>query len=260
MDILLNKTSKIYTDYPVHKHAYWEILINFSGSGTALIGKQEYPFQPGTIFCIRPGTPHKKASAEGFSDGMLILRDFPTDTDAVCLQYEDDANQTFRKLFDLAFEIQVMDNPNAAAIVRSLAEAMQQLLFSWKTIRHRSTPVELFQKKLLDNVSNCDFVMADAIAETGYSASYFRRMFKEVVGHSPVDFLHFLRVQYAKTQLIQYSGIRSIRDIAFSAGFTDPYYFSRVFKQHTGVSPQQYITDSKTAALEQLEEMGPAAI
>jgi AraC-like DNA-binding protein len=31
-----------------------------------------------------------------------------------------------------------------------------------------------------------------------------------------------------------------VKDIAYSYGIEDPYYFSRIFKKIMGVSPQQY--------------------
>jgi AraC-like DNA-binding protein len=40
-------------------------------------------------------------------------------------------------------------------------------------------------------------------------------------------------------QLLDFSD-RSIKDIAFSMGFEDPYYFSKRFRKIIGVSPRKY--------------------
>lgn len=77
--------------------------------------------------------------------------------------------------------------------------------------------------------------MAD---ELHISPAHFSRLFKKLTQQSPIDFIletrlararHFLR----ETQL-------SIGEIADKLGYGDVYFFSRQFKQKTGVSPLAY--------------------
>ncbi len=72
----------------------------------------------------------------------------------------------------------------------------------------------------------------------GISLSYFHMLFKKWSGLSPVDYRNRLRVAHAKSILSNTS--MSVSEIASTVGFDDQFYFSRVFKAVTGVSPQKY--------------------
>ncbi|WP_339287324.1 AraC family transcriptional regulator [Paenibacillus sp. FSL E2-0201] len=69
--------------------------------------------------------------------------------------------------------------------------------------------------------------------------------FKKQVRTSPIDYLIQLRMSKAKNLLL--STDFTLKEIAESVGYTDSYYFSRIFKKYEGVSP----TSFKEAALQQ---------
>lgn len=75
-------------------------------------------------------------------------------------------------------------------------------------------------------------------AHTGLSESHFRRLFREVMGLSPLAYLHRQRVQLAKEQLCY--TYDSIACIAEGLGFASAYHFSHAFKKEVGCSPREY--------------------
>jgi YesN/AraC family two-component response regulator len=77
--------------------------------------------------------------------------------------------------------------------------------------------------------------IADGI---GVSEDYLSRLFKREVGISPWEYLNRYRVYQAKEMLRQ--SMDSVSEIAGRVGFADSAYFSRVFRQITGVSPSAY--------------------
>ncbi|RXZ83003.1 helix-turn-helix domain-containing protein [Paenibacillaceae bacterium] len=82
-------------------------------------------------------------------------------------------------------------------------------------------------------------VTLDALAEImNYSPRHLSTKFKEQTGASPIDYLIRLRLDYAKELLLDTNA--SLRDIAIEVGYTDVYYFSRVFKKHIGLSPAHF--------------------
>jgi len=73
----------------------------------------------------------------------------------------------------------------------------------------------------------------------GVSPAHLSRMFMEAVGVSFVDYLTKLRIERAK-ELLR-SGETSVKVIALSSGYTDPNYFSRIFKKMVGATPSEYL-------------------
>lgn len=75
----------------------------------------------------------------------------------------------------------------------------------------------------------------------GISQCYFNAMFRAWSGMGPVEYRNRLRITHA--QAILRSGSVGVSETAVLVGFEDPFYFSRVFKSITGVSPQEYKRD-----------------
>ncbi|RXZ84678.1 AraC family transcriptional regulator [Paenibacillaceae bacterium] len=74
--------------------------------------------------------------------------------------------------------------------------------------------------------------------------SYLCQVFKKYSGTSINHYVQQLRLQRAEYLLLGTS--RSIKDIAQEVGYSDPFYFSRLFKKNYGIAPQQYRGDSQT--------------
>ena len=70
------------------------------------------------------------------------------------------------------------------------------------------------------------------------SVSHFSKLFKSKTGYSPIDYANHIKIQKA-CYLLRYSSKR-ISDIAVGLGFTDSFYFSRVFKRQMGMSPTEF--------------------
>ena len=70
------------------------------------------------------------------------------------------------------------------------------------------------------------------------SCSRYFTKFKNQMGKSPNEYIIELRLQLAKNMLD--STNMSIKKISEHVGYSDQYFFSRLFKKHLGVSPQKY--------------------
>lgn len=70
------------------------------------------------------------------------------------------------------------------------------------------------------------------------SPRYFCGLFREFYGVSPIRLVTALRIAHACELLADVNA--SITQIARDCGFGDVYYFSRYFKQQTGVTPTAY--------------------
>lgn len=70
------------------------------------------------------------------------------------------------------------------------------------------------------------------------SEKHFRRVFKDHTGLSPYQYYLQIRVHRAKEMLL--GTTLSIKEIAASLHFENPFHFSNVFKQKTGMSPSRW--------------------
>ncbi|MHA6482347.1 helix-turn-helix transcriptional regulator [Paenibacillus sp. strain BS8-2] len=68
-------------------------------------------------------------------------------------------------------------------------------------------------------------------------SKYFSHLFTKYTGTGPIDFLIHYRMNKAQEwlQTKQFS----VSAVARSVGYSDPYYFSRLFKKYKGVAPSQ---------------------
>jgi len=80
----------------------------------------------------------------------------------------------------------------------------------------------------------------DQLADmAGISRNYYVSLFKKYYGESVIHYITRLRMEEAR-RLMTNPELR-LRDIAHQIGYNDEFYFSRKFKQETGVTPSAYI-------------------
>lgn len=79
---------------------------------------------------------------------------------------------------------------------------------------------------------------ADISRAAACSPTHLRRLFKSTLNESPVRYLNRMRIEHAKKLLT--TDLFTMEEIAAECGFSNVYYFSRVFKEFTGISPGKY--------------------
>ncbi len=70
------------------------------------------------------------------------------------------------------------------------------------------------------------------------SPSHFFTLFKRYVGRTPMDYFIRLRLQCA-CHLLENTEM-SVKAIAYTLGYNDPFYFSRIFKSFNRIAPSKY--------------------
>ena len=78
----------------------------------------------------------------------------------------------------------------------------------------------------------------DIAKHIGVSEDHMTYCFRQELGVTPILYLQRYRINQAK-HLLKESN-QSITEIAFSVGFSDSGYFSRIFRRETGTSPEKY--------------------
>ncbi len=85
---------------------------------------------------------------------------------------------------------------------------------------------------------NKDISLDEVSREVDISPYYFSKLFKEETGENFIEYLTSIRINKAK-QLISGSDM-SMKEICTEVGYSDPNYFSRIFKKNVGVTPTEY--------------------
>ncbi len=144
---------------------------------------------------------------------------------------------TYYKIFTLVQE----EKPGFQQIASGLIIKMigyivafqKQKLFTGKSIEKS---IEHAKFHIRENVEkSIDIEKLANELNIGYS--YFRKMFKTYTGLSPHQYCLDLKIMRAKELLL--TSNQSIKEIAYQLGFESIHYFSRFFKQKTGLSPSE---------------------
>lgn len=78
-----------------------------------------------------------------------------------------------------------------------------------------------------------------ALARTvNLQENYFTNLFTEHFGISPVRYVNLQKIKHA--QRLMYRGSLSLKEIAHQTGFSNEFYFSRVFRKITGMPPGEF--------------------
>jgi AraC family transcriptional regulator len=96
-------------------------------------------------------------------------------------------------------------------------------------------------KRVLDFVAERfggPIAIEDMARVAGLSPAHFSRLFKEVLGDSPYQFVMDYRVEQAKKMLGDRG--RPLIDVALACGFADQAHFTRIFKRLTGTTPKAF--------------------
>lgn len=108
-----------------------------------------------------------------------------------------------------------------------------------------SPAVEQVREAIDANVTNPTFYLDAEIKKLPLNYDYVRKLFKKETGVTPHDYLLKQRMELA-AQLIaggfenRYSRY-TVSQIAEACGFSEPLYFSRVFRKYYGVAPSDYV-------------------
>ncbi|MDR3552543.1 MAG: response regulator [Clostridia bacterium] len=89
-----------------------------------------------------------------------------------------------------------------------------------------------------------EITLEDVSRAVNISPSYFSKLFKDETGSNFIDYLTALRIEKAKKLLDDRNCAN--KEICYQIGYSDPNYFSRIFKKIVGVTPTEY----KSSALD----------
>ena len=93
-------------------------------------------------------------------------------------------------------------------------------------------------KAYIDGLALPNITLDDVAKNFGLSKNYIIHSFKRRYAVPPHQYLLKLKIDCAKNMLLEKH--MSIKEISYALGFGSTQYFSKVFKQVTGISPGRY--------------------
>jgi AraC-like DNA-binding protein len=105
------------------------------------------------------------------------------------------------------------------------------------TLGHHRRLVLEIASKISDAPQHAPHV-EELARRSGYTPDHFSRVFREVIGLSPKQFIVEARLNRARQLLLE--STLSVSQIAEELGYEDIFSFSRQFKTHTGRTPSRY--------------------
>lgn len=97
--------------------------------------------------------------------------------------------------------------------------------------------VEMTNRLINERFSE-DLNLEDVSKELHISPQYLSRLYKNETGENFIERLTAVRIENAKKLLKE--NRYSIKEVCYMSGYSDPNYFSKLFRKNVGVSPTEY--------------------
>ncbi len=201
----------------------------------------------------------KKPLKVFFKDGKVIVIPPAVDKNygGLCVAFEQPVSLSFKSEIEICGEAYEQIKEAAERAKKIFAEqggknslvltALGDLICAYLADAREKTlhpAVTLILEDLDKNLSVCTYSAEDALKKLPLNYDYLRKLFKKQVGTTPREYLLDRRMKLAAQLILGGADNRyseyTVSQLAEACGYTEPLYFSRVFKQYFGVSPNAY--------------------
>ena len=95
-----------------------------------------------------------------------------------------------------------------------------------------------FVIQMINRDYSSNLTLEDYARISQMSKFHFLRVFKEIVGISPIEYKNNIRIEHAKELLEDIS--LPVGEVGSMVGYSSPSYFCDTFRKKVGISPKQY--------------------
>ena len=236
MEYHISITEDGIINYPLHRHIFCEIMLYLEGNGYLKTENGDIPFNNETAIIVPKDIMHGSVSENGFKNisiggsfDNLLLFDHP-----VSINVTEDS----RILGKLIYNNKFSDSSYLNSLINCYITSLMQ---DFHTSSHTDIAINGIIKSISKDALNPDFNVTSALNLSGYAEDYIRTKFKATTGKTPVEFVNRIRIEHACKLINIYGEKVSVTELSEKCGFTNPAYFSRVFKSIKSISPMQYI-------------------
>ncbi len=223
-----------------------------SGQAEYIINSKKYTVTAGDLICIPNGSRRQAVTSPHFPVEIFSINGKMRDINGndIILPFPILSSIGLHKdLTALYMELNTvwkLQDPGYTMRARAIYLMLLQRYFQLIVLKKDTTTMDIRIKKVLYYIANHyhEPLTVQNMAEmVNLSDMYFGNLFKKETGISFRSLLTSIRINHAEEML--YSGEFKINEIAEACGFSDVFYFSRLFKENRGFAPSQAIRSRK---------------
>lgn len=252
------------------QYGLYSIILKDVKCGDLRYGRHYYDYQAGTLVFFAPGQSasmeNPKVFYQPMGHGLVFHADFLIGTQLgknihhykffnyethEALHLSDDERQMVLDCFSkIEFELKQPIDKHSKKLIASNIELFLNYCqrfydrqFITRDVAHKGV-LERFEELLNDYFTSGKpqtfglpsvAYFADALH---LSANYFGDLIKKETGHPAKEYIQNKTIEVAKNKVFESD--KTVNEIAFELGFKYPQHFSRLFKQKTGFTPNEY--------------------
>lgn len=151
----------------------------------------------------------------------------------------------YEKLFSEMYYANLKKQPGYENEVKSLFYKILSLIekdSAAKSGNDLNSKMENLISYIHDNFTDHSLTVSHLAEKLNMSETYFRKMFFNHTGKTPLSYINDLRLTFAKELLT--SGYYTVSEVSDMCGFCTPYYFCSFIKKNTGLTPKEIIKTS----------------
>ena len=249
-------------------HDFWEMVYVDKGVLRVTANKKEIVLSQGECYFHKPNEFHMHR-ADGVSEPIFLVISFVCSSESMKYFNEKQVRVPIKlrslissiidegqKTFDMPF-----NNPNPRELcplpfsivggqqmIRTYLEQLLILLLRDETTSENSNiiashglvkeDVAKRMKTKLDETAYTDIKVGDFCKEMQYSKTYLSKIFLKNYGYTLNEYINKVKISEAKKLICEQK--YNFAQIAELLCFRDPFYFSKVFRRVTGMSPSEY--------------------
>lgn len=237
-----------YVERP-HGTSQHILIACVSGKGTSILNGQEWKMEAGDLLFLPPRERHvytadavspwtifwmhfRGQRAQDYLDSMGVTPDSPVvsvdDPSALFEAFED----TFRHVTHGFGDAAMIGLSTAFSRLLGLVKVHQRV--PGNRARHSENRLLKVLTHMREDLAR-PWTLEELAKECHISIPHFTDLCRRQTGMPPLGLLIRLRLQRAMDLLQQ--GNHNVAEAALAVGYEDPFYFSRLFRKHMGVSP-----------------------
>lgn len=234
-----------------------EILFICEASGNIVIGGNRYPIKKGMLFYIPPGVQqtielHTKNPEHYMSvhfNGSRMVLD--SDRKWKCQESIKTLHQPLaqeiknyilvKELFEKLVDSWNDKGPSYEFVAGTLLRQLFILISQNNKIQSRNYAISLKIDQIIEYMRqniNRQITLEELSGIVGLSTFYLSKAFKDATGYPIIKYFNKMKIDKAKELLIE--GNKKVKEVAYELGYTNEFYFSRIFKRIEGLNPTEF--------------------